>query len=176
MEYLTKDLMVFYITLTATICYGLLFVYHFVKKESNKSLMILAGCLCLAMVFAHSFTSYKNELDKSSLAFYNSAIHLYLIWMVLNAITLFAITGLHRIFRLEYHDVVKYVLRCLGLSIVLNMILHVDIILLGNRDSTLLYSVYSYGENLINVFVFCSVLIARKWSEVFKWLQLAHSR
>ncbi|NQZ09436.1 MAG: hypothetical protein HRT35_19970 [Algicola sp.] len=176
MEYLTTDLIVFYITLTANICYGLLFVYHFVKKDSNKSLMILAGSLCLAMAVIHTFTSYKIGLDKSSLMFYNSVIHVYLIWMIINAITLFAITGLHRLLALPYHDTVKYVLRCLGLSIVLNMIMHVDIILLGNRDSTLLYSLYSYGENLITAFMFCSVLVARKWSEVFKWLQLAHSR
>ncbi|MCJ8272455.1 MAG: hypothetical protein MJK04_24030 [Psychrosphaera sp.] len=67
MEYLTTDLIVFYITLTAISCYGVLFVYHFVKKDSNKSLMILAGCLCLAMVVIHTFTSYKNGLGSDVL-------------------------------------------------------------------------------------------------------------
>jgi hypothetical protein len=175
MTHLSADLVVFYMTISANISYALLFVYHFVKKDTNKSLMILAGCLCLAMSFVHVFSSYKDALDKASLVYYHIVMNKHLILVMLNALVVIAIFTLHRVLKVQYHYVARYLLRCICLSIALNTILHIDIVVLENREPYWLWSVYSYGENIMTVFMFCSVLVARKWSEVFQWLQSAHA-
>lgn len=176
MTYITSEMIAFYISLTTNVCFAALFIYHLAKEKSNKSLMILAGCLSLSMAFGHSLEAYRGELDQSGWTYYNLIINWYLIHVSVNAVLLSAIYGLHRAFSIPLHYVVRYVFRCLMLSIVLNVAMHLDRIVLGNRDTDWLYTLYSLGENTVVVFVFMSVLLARKWSEVFRWLQLAHSR
>jgi len=176
MEYLAAGLGEFLISTATNISYALLFLYHFLKRNTNNSLMILAGCLCMAMVFNHFFISYKLTLDKDSAEYFQLVLSHYTIWALLNGVVILTIQLLHRLIKVPYHYVVRYVFRCLCLSIVLNLAVHVDIIMLENRESNALWTVYSYGENILNVFTFFSVLIARQWSEVFRWLQLAHAR
>jgi hypothetical protein len=62
------------------------------------------------------------------------------------------------------------------ISMGVNLAMHIDIMMMGNRDTAWLYVLYSYSENIINIFLFVSVLVARRWSEVFSWLKSAHSR
>lgn len=176
MEFLSTDLIVYYITITTNICYAFLFVYHFLKKDTNDSLMILAGCLCVAMVFNHVFATYMNSLDRTSIEYYTFAVNQFSVWTIVNCVAITSIYGLHRVLNVPFHYVARYVYRGACISILFNVALHVDIIMLGNRDPYWLWTTYSYGENVITIFMFCSVLVARKWSEVFKWLQLAHAR
>jgi hypothetical protein len=139
-------------------------------------MMILAGCLCLAMIFSHSFSSYKNALDKSTIEFYTLSVNQFLIWMTLNAVVIMIFCALHRLFKRPMHYVVRYIFRCLSISIVLNIALHIDMVVMENTQPNGLWTLYSWGESLMTIFMFFSVLIARKWSEVFNWLQTAHSR
>lgn len=174
MQYLHAEL-AFYITITSNIAYALLFIYHFVKKQSNKSLMILAGCLCLSMVLNHVFISYRDSLDMAGEVYLSLIVNYYLVMLILNAIVIVSIALLHQVLKVPCHYVVRYIFRCMLISIALNMALHFDVMIVGNKEPYELWTLYSIVENGITVFMFFSVLIARKWSEVFKWLQLAHS-
>lgn len=176
MEFLATDSTVYYITIAMTVSYGLLFLYHCIKKDTNSSLTIIAGCLCVGMVFIHLFSSFKNAMDSDSWLASQMVLNQFLIWVVLNCSMLLAIFTIHKISKTQFHFVTRYVFRCLCISIALNLAIHIDIIIFGNRDPNWLWTAYSYGENLMSVFMFCSVLIARKWSEVFRWLQLAHAQ
>lgn len=176
MEFLATDSTVYYITIAMTVSYGLLFLYHCIKKTTNSSLTIIAGSLCVGMVFIHLFSSFKNTMDRDSWLFAQMVVNQYLIWVVLNCGMLLTIFMLHKFCKTQFHYVTRYVFRCLCISITLNLAIHMDIIILGNRDSNWLWTAYSYGEYMMSVFMFCSVLIARKWSEVFRWLQLAHAQ
>jgi hypothetical protein len=176
MNYIQADVILSYISIVIITCYTLLFIYHFVKKQSDKSLMILVGCLCLSSVFNYSFESYINSLDKKG-AEYADVIGLYyLTWIMHSAITSIAIVLLHVFLKVKFHYVNHYILYSLMVSTSLNLAMHIDIMVMGNRDPYWLWTVYSYGENMINVFMFLSIMVGRKWSEVFRWLQLAHSR
>jgi hypothetical protein len=175
MQYFNEEA-AFYITITSNIAYALLFVYHFVNKNPNKSLMILTGYMCLNMVFMHVLLSYEGSLDRTSDQYYSLFNNYYLIWMIQASITFLAIFWTHKLLKTEFHYVIRYVLRGLVMILALNMAMHIDIIEMGNREYYWLWTVFSYGENVVNLFMFLSILIARKWSEIFKWLQLAHSR
>lgn len=174
MTHLSADMIFFYIGLVTNLCFAALFVYHFTKQNSNKSLMILAGVLCLNMVFNHVINGYKGTLEQSSLTYYNLVVNWYLIHLISNGAALICVFALHRAFKVQFHYVVRYVYRCIMLSMAMNLAMHMDLMVLGNRDTDWLYSMYTYGENLLLCFVFVSVVVARKWSEVFRWLQSAH--
>lgn len=176
MAYITSEIIAFYVTLSINVCYAALFVYHFIKSDTNRSLKILAGTLCLSMACLHVLTGYQNALDKASMVYYNLVVNWYVIQVGVNGVLLAVIYGLHRGLKVPFVHTVDYVFRGIALSIILNVMVHIDVRVLGNRDSDWLYTLYSVGENLIVVFVFFSVLIARKWSEVLKWLQSAHSQ
>jgi hypothetical protein len=176
MSYIQADVVIFYLSVVTITCYTLLFVYHFVKKQSDKSLMILAGCLCLYSVFIYSFESYITSLDKQGAEFANVIVYYYPTWIIHSAITSTAIVLLHVFSKIKFHYVNRYVLYGLMAITLLNLAMYIDIIVMGNREPYWLWTVFSYGENMINVFVFSSIMVGRKWSEVFRWLQLAHSR
>ena len=176
MEYLTTDTLVLYLTTATNVLYGALFVWHLIGKNTNKSLMILSGCMCVAMLFVHSFTVYKNELDKMGLMYYHIVVNQMLIWILLNAVIFTAIAGLHRALNVRYHYVTRYVFRCIVISVLLNMAMHIDLIVLENKEPWGLWTLYSWGENLMTLFMFLSILVARRWSEVFRWLRSAHSQ
>ena len=175
MNYLSADSILINISLITNICYAFLFIYHWIRKNTNKSLMILSGYLCLTMVFTHVFTPYLETLDKTSPEYYDLIVNIYFIWIIQNSITFLAVSWTHKLLKIEFHYNVRYIFRCLVISTLLNTAMHIDIIEMGNREYYWLWSVFSYGENGINLFMFLSILIARKWSEVFKWLQSAHS-
>jgi hypothetical protein len=163
------------IGIAVNISYAFLFIYHLTKKETCKSIMIVAGCLCLAMMFFHISTLYLNTLATTSEAYKFVATNFYLIWLAENSTIILLISLLHKIFKIQCHHVVYYINRCMGISIFLNIAMYIDIIQLGNREPYWLWSLYSYGQNAFTLFMFASVVIARKWSEVFKWLLSAHS-
>jgi hypothetical protein len=173
--YIQLDITLIYISLVTITCYTLLFIYHFVKKESNKSLMILAGCMCLYSISNHSFNAYLVSLDESSIEYAHVATVNYLIWIIHSAITSIAIFLLHKFFKIIFHYTVRYILYSLMAISLLNLAMYVDIIVMGNREAYWLWPFFSYSENMVNLFMFLSVLTARKWSEVFKWFRLAHS-
>jgi hypothetical protein len=176
MEYLLSGKIEFYISMSVNIFFAIVFIYHYIKTETNNSIKILAGCLCLSMAAIHFFIAYRSGLDKSSLLYYHLTVNNYLLLMVLNSVTVIMVFLLHRLLNVRFHYVGYYVYRCIFFSIVLNLSMHIDIIVGGNREANWLWTLYSYGENTLNIIIFSSVLIARKWGEVFKWLQLAHSR
>jgi hypothetical protein len=176
MQHLTADLIAYTISVSANICYVLLFLYNAMKKDTNYSLLMLSGSLCLAMAFALYLTSYRGALDKSSTEYYALAVNNYLIWVILDSFFVMTVFVSHRILNVPFHHAVKYVYRCIFVSIVLNIAMHIDIIVLGNRDTQWLYSTYDYTQNFVTIFMFASVLVARKWSEIFKSLPLALSR
>lgn len=176
MYFLAADSIELSISLVTNIVYGLLFLFHFTKKERNSSLMILAGCLCVAMAFTHSLTAYISALDKASDTYATVINHVYLIWIMQSTITSFSIYLLHKLTHVLFHSAAIYVLSGLMIITLLNLSMHIDIIEMGNKEPYWLWTVFSYGENLVNAFMFLSILIARQWSEVFKWLHLAHSR
>jgi hypothetical protein len=91
MKYLTAELIVYYITITANIFYAALFIYHAYKKDTNKSLMIVSGCLCLSMAFLHSFSSFINSLDKTSSTYSEVIVNVYLIWITLSSSVILSI-------------------------------------------------------------------------------------
>ncbi|MFT4924638.1 MAG: hypothetical protein ACI8WB_000721 [Phenylobacterium sp.] len=174
MQYINAEIG-FYFTMFSNIAYAVLFVYHFVKKKTNKSLMILAGCLCLSMVFAHVVLGYIGALDKTS-AMYKEYFHNYFsMWVLLNSAIVLSVFMIHKLLKVEPHYVVRYIYRCLVITIILNAVMHVDVVVMGHREANGLWTLYSISENILAAFMFFSLLIARKWSEVFKWLQLAHS-
>lgn len=176
MNYITSDTASFYIALTSNIIYALLFIYHLVKKDANKSLMILSGSLCTLMVISHLFFSYKASLSHEGVEYYNIATHYYLVLMVLNSSLAIAIFSLHKIFKVPMNYICHYIFRCIFVSILLNFAMDINVVKMGNREPFWLWSLYSYAENITNIIMFLSVIIARKWSEVFRWLQLAHTR
>lgn len=176
MEFIQTDLTVFRLTSAMLVSYGLVFLYHCVKKNTNNSLTIISGCLCVGFVFVHIFSSIKNTMDRDSHLFLQVILNQYLIWVVFNCSLILIIFLVHKISKTEFHYVTRYVFRCLSISVVLHLIVHMDMVVLKNQDSYLLWSLYSHAELLMNIFILCSVLIARKWSEVFRWLQLAHAR
>lgn len=174
MSYITEDTIAFYITMSANVAYAILFVYHLKQKDTNKSLLISTGCLCLFMVFLHSFSSYKASLPVTSEIYQQLANNYYIAWVIQDAILIIVLFLLHQLFKAQYHYAVIYIYRCMILSIFINVAVHTDITILGNRDPNWLWSLYSYTENFINVFLFLSVVIARRWSDIFNWLKLAH--
>lgn len=177
MSYITSDLTVFLVvTITANISYALLFIYHLTKKDTNKSLMIIAGCLCLAMIFFHLFALYKESLPTTSDSYRFVTTNFYLIWLAENSILVLLIASLHKVFKIQYHQAAYYINRCMMISIFLNLAIYIDIIQLSNRTPYWLWTLYSYGQVSITLFMFLSVVVARKWSEVFRWTMLAHSR
>ena len=176
MEFLAAGSTVYFITIAMTVSYGLLFLYHCVKKDTNNSLTIIAGCLCVGMVCIHLLSSFQNTMDKDNWFMSQMVLNQFLIWVILNCGMLLSIFVLHKVSKTQFHYVTRYVFRCLCISVALNLAIHIDIIILGNRDPNWLWSVYSYGEYVMSSFMFCSVLVARKWSEVFRWLQLAHAQ
>ncbi|MFT4927567.1 MAG: hypothetical protein ACI8WB_003678 [Phenylobacterium sp.] len=172
---MTYDSLIFVLTITANIAYALLFIYHATKKNPNSSLMITSGCLCLAMAFVHSFSAYVDSLAVTGAEYKQMTTHFYSIMVMLNSVTVIAIMLLHRTLKVNYHDVVFYVYRGIFIALLLNMAMYIDLIVMGNREANMLWTVFSYGEHAITVFMFCSVFIARKWSDVFKWLKLGHA-
>lgn len=176
MEYLISDSTLYAITITTNICFALLFIYNMVKKDTNYSLLSLSGCLCLAMAFVHYFTSYTAGLDKSGAEFYALIVNGHLISVILSSFTVMSVFVCHRILNVPFHPAVRYVFRAIFVSVLLNFALHIDIMVLGNRDTTWLFALYSYGENVITLYMFLSVLIARKWSEVFRYFPQVQSR
>jgi hypothetical protein len=175
MTYIQEDVVLFYVGVAAITCYTLLFIYHFVKKESDKSLMILVGCLCLSSVFLYSFGSYILSLDIKGAEYANIVVHYYPIWIIHSAVTSTAIILLHILLKVKFHHVNHYIIYSLLAITFLNLAMYIDIIVMGNKEPYWLWTVFSYGENMINIFMFSSIMVGRKWSEVFRWLQLAHS-
>lgn len=176
MDYLTTDQTAYYITMAINISYGVLFLYHCLFRSTHNSLMIITGSLCVVAVFLHLFSAYQMTMDKSGWWYQQIMSNHYLILVILNSVLMLVVFALHRTSGTEFHTTTRYVFRCLMISIGLNLAMHVDILVLRNNEPYWLWSVYSYGENLMNIFMFFSVLIARRWSEVFRWLQLAHAR
>ena len=172
---MTYDSLVFVLTITANIAYALLFIYHATKKDPNRSLMITSGCLCLAMAFVHSFSAYVGSLAVTGVEYKQLTTHYYSILVMLNSVTVIAIASLHHSLKVGYHDVVFYVYRCIFIALLLNIAMYIDVIVMGNRGADVLDTVYFYGEHAMTIFMFCSVFIARKWSDVFKWLKLGHA-
>jgi len=176
MEYIATYQTVYYITMAMNVCYGLLFLYHCLYRSTNNSLMIITGSLCVAAVIVHLFSSYQMTMDKSGWLYQLVTFNHYMIFVILNSTLMLVVFALHKSSNTSFHVTTRYVFRCLSVSILLSFAMHIDIMVLENSEPNWLWSVYSYGENLMTVFMFLSVLIARKWSEVFKWLQLAHAR
>ncbi len=175
MTYITADIIAFYITLGVNISFAGLFLYHVFKHKPNKSLMLLCGGLSIFMALSHVLTSYKSSLDQATMVYYNLVVNWYLIHMTLAGALVGSIYGLHRVFTLKLHPSVRYVFFAMLFSMGLNGAMHVDLMMLGNDDTHWLYTLYSLGENILMLFVFCSVLVARRWSEVFAWFRAAHS-
>ena len=175
MQYFSEEAAL-YLSMTSNLAYAVLFIFHFVKKNSNKSLMVVAGCMCLHMVFIHGFLAYMLSFDKSTPSYLNLIVDVYLIWIAHSAVTSITIFVLHKLSKVKFHYNVRYVFYGLMVITLLNFVMYIDIIVMGNREAYWLWTVFSYGENIVNLFILLSILIARQWSEVFKWLQLAHSR
>jgi hypothetical protein len=161
MTFLAADSIELYITLTTNIVYAFLFI---------------SGCLCLGMTFTHSFTVYISSIDKNTTEYTELINHIYLIWISQSALTSTAIIVIHTVFKIPFHGISGFIIYSFLVRTFLNLAMHIDIIEMGNRDPYWLWTLYSYGENTLNILMFLTVLIARRWEEVFRWIKLAHSR
>lgn len=134
-----------YISIFITICFVVAFCLAYKNWRSNPSVFITSAILFL------NFAVANNALYEFLAATEPDYENYYLNWVGYNALSIVAIITIHLLARIKHDKISVVAMYLLLINVIMYMAMHIDIIIQGNRQPWLLWSLYGPTVNLSEI-------------------------
>jgi|GEM_PF-2017275 len=140
------------ISIFTMLCFAAAFLLAYKNWRSNSSVFIVSSVLFVNFVIANN--ALFNLLTNSSTPDQN----FYLRWIQYDAISIVAIIAIHLILRVKNSTTAKAAMWLLLSNSIYYAAMHIDIILLGNREPWLLWTLYTPVVHLVEVAIAATLI------------------
>ena len=142
----------FMIDLVTMLGFIIALVFAYKNCRDNPSVFILASILVANFVIAN------NALYSMILGPSEPDGNYYLRWVQYDSLTIIATIVIHLITRIEHHKLTKTAMYLLMVNIAVYMSMHIDIIVNGNREPWMLWTLYTPIVHLIELSISASII------------------
>lgn len=119
--------------------------------KSDNSLLLTSGVMATSYLLSdHYFT-------------FDVGTRVYSQWAIYDIVTIAAIFLLHFIVKIKTTTPCKYIYLGLTVNTLLFYFMHLDILVMQNKDAWWLWSLYSYGVNAIDYIMIITLIVGKDW-------------
>jgi hypothetical protein len=138
--------------ITVTLGFIGAFLLSYKNWRGNPSVFITSVILFGCFVVANNAFNYFLASDNSQPDY-----HFYLRWLEYDVLAIIAIIIVHLITRVKFHKVTSLTMYLLAINTITYLAMHIDIMVLENRESWWLWSLYSPSTLLVEFAIIISL-------------------
>jgi len=134
-----------YISLFITASFVVAFVFAYKNWRNSPSVFITSAVLFVNFVLANN--ALYDFIESAAPDYENY----YLNWVGYNALSIIAVIVTHIFVRTKHHKLTITAMYMLLINVIMYLAMHIDIILRGNRESWLLWELYTPIVNMTEI-------------------------
>lgn len=144
------------------IIWGLLMacLYNLLLKFAVEDRSISPLVISLIMLLSYGLSYEFVDL--------NAGTSVYLIWVKYDLLTIAALLVSHKLLKLPYTATLKYILAGLTVNTLIFLGIHIDIVLLENKEYWWFWSFYSIGITVVDFFMVVTLIFGKDWLHIGK--------
>ncbi|WP_105166836.1 hypothetical protein [Pseudoalteromonas sp. T1lg23B] len=126
------------------------FSFFILKLNTNKSLLLTSGLMAGSYFLSNHF--YDIDIP---------AAYMYLQWLAYDVVSILCIWGLHKLTKQPFSISSIYVFVGLTVNSLLFALMHLDIVVLGNKQQWWFWTVYSASVNFFDLMMVVALILNR---------------